>query len=68
MPKIDVIISESMGYMLFNERMIETFLYAKKWLVDGGMMFPSTADFYVVPFSDESIYQEIYSKACFWYI
>ena len=33
---VDVIISEPMGYMLFNERMLESFLYAKKWLVPGG--------------------------------
>lgn len=30
--KVDVIISEPMGYMLFNERMLETFLHAKKFL------------------------------------
>ena len=35
--KVDVIISEPMGYMLFNERMLETFLHAKKWLKPGGM-------------------------------
>jgi len=34
--KVDVIISEPMGYMLFNERMLETFLHAKKWLKPGG--------------------------------
>lgn len=35
--KVDIIISEPMGYMLFNERMLETFLHAKKWLKPGGM-------------------------------
>ena len=30
--KVDTIISEPMGYMLFNERMLESFLHAKKWL------------------------------------
>ncbi len=34
--QVDVIISEPMGYMLFNERMLETFLHAKKWLKPGG--------------------------------
>lgn len=34
--KVDVIISEPMGYMLFNERMLETYLHAKKWLKPGG--------------------------------
>ena len=33
---MDVIISEPMGYMLFNERMLETYLHAKKWLKPGG--------------------------------
>ena len=28
--KVDIIISEPMGYMLLNERMLETFLHAKK--------------------------------------
>lgn len=30
--KVDIIISEPMGYMLYNERMLETYLHAKKWL------------------------------------
>lgn len=33
--QVDVIISEPMGYMLFNERMLETYLHAKKWLRPG---------------------------------
>ena len=36
--QVDIIISEPMGYMLFNERMLETFLHAKKWLKPGGKM------------------------------
>ena len=34
--QVDVIISEPMGYMLLNERMLETFLHAKKFLKPGG--------------------------------
>ena len=34
--EVDIIISEPMGYMLFNERMLETYLHAKKWLKPGG--------------------------------
>jgi len=30
-----MIISEPMGYMLLNERMLETYLHAKKWLKPG---------------------------------
>ena len=33
---VDIIISEPMGYMLFNERMLESYLHAKKWLRPGG--------------------------------
>ncbi|TRY83240.1 hypothetical protein DNTS_032508 [Danionella cerebrum] len=29
---VDVIVSEPMGYMLLNERMLESFLHAKRWL------------------------------------
>ena len=34
--QVDTIISEPMGYMLFNERMLESYLHAKKWLKPGG--------------------------------
>ena len=37
--KVDIIISEPMGYMLFNDRMLETFLHAKKWLKPDGNYF-----------------------------
>jgi hypothetical protein len=33
---VDTIISEPMGYMLFNERMLESYLHAKKWLKPRG--------------------------------
>jgi len=36
---VDVIISEPMGYMLYNERMLETYLHAKKWLLPNGMYY-----------------------------
>ena len=32
---VDCILSEPMGYMLYNERMLETYLHAKKWLAPG---------------------------------
>lgn len=34
--EVDIIISEPMGYMLFNERMLESYMHAKKWLKKGG--------------------------------
>ncbi|KAK2178955.1 hypothetical protein NP493_522g02001 [Ridgeia piscesae] len=51
---VDIIISEPMGYMLFNERMLETFLHAKKWLKPGGKMFPTEGHLHIAPFMDEA--------------
>lgn len=63
---VDVIISEPMGYMLYNERMLETYLHARKWLKPGGKMYPSEGDLHIAPFSDEALYMEQYNKANFW--
>ncbi|CAG0894019.1 unnamed protein product [Darwinula stevensoni] len=65
--EVDVIISEPMGYMLYNERMLETYLHAKKWLKRGGKMFPTRGDLHVAPFTDDAIYMEQFNKANFWY-
>ncbi|KAG5453315.1 Ecto-ADP-ribosyltransferase 4, partial [Clonorchis sinensis] len=151
---VDIIISEPMGYMLYNERMLETYVHARKFLaphlrqpihstkhsasrkpkvtnridhsdkmdgdqlsgdddddedlddfsnstesdcfsndelkqegVDGeldtpeddgvkrsnraisspGIMFPTVANLYIVPFFDEALFAEQCSKANFWY-
>lgn len=64
---VDIIVSEPMGYMLYNERMLETYLHAKKWLKPNGKMFPSRGDLHVAPFCDEALYMEQYNKANFWY-
>jgi histone-arginine methyltransferase CARM1 len=56
--QVDIIISEPMGYMLFNERMLETYLHAKKWLAPTGKMFPSRGDLHIAPFSDPQLYIE----------
>ena len=55
---VDIIISEPMGYMLFNERMLETYLHAKKWLAPNGKMFPTRGDLHIAPFSDSQLYYE----------
>ncbi|KPM02293.1 histone-arginine methyltransferase CARMER-like protein [Sarcoptes scabiei] len=65
--KVDIIISEPMGYMLFNERMLETYLHAKKWLKPSGKMFPTQADLHIAPFSDAQLYTEQLTKANFWF-
>ncbi|KAI5704369.1 hypothetical protein M8J76_000406 [Diaphorina citri] len=63
---VDIIISEPMGYMLYNERMLETYLHAKKWLKPNGLMFPSRGDLHIAPFMDEALYMEQFNKANFW--
>ncbi|KRT79850.1 hypothetical protein AMK59_7856 [Oryctes borbonicus] len=65
--KVDVIISEPMGYMLYNERMLETYLHAKKWLIQDGKMFPSRGDLHIAPFTDDALFMEQFSKANFWF-
>ncbi|XP_033613578.1 histone-arginine methyltransferase CARM1-like [Fukomys damarensis] len=64
---VDVIISEPMGFMLLNERMLESYLHSKKWLNSNGMMFPTFGDIYLAPFSDDQLYMEYYSRANFWH-
>jgi len=64
--EVDIIISEPMGYMLFNERMLETYLHAKKWLKPGGNMYPTKGDLYVAPFTDDALFMEHFGKSSFW--
>jgi len=33
---VDVIVSEPMGYLLLNEKLMESFLHARKWLKPNG--------------------------------
>jgi cyclopropane fatty-acyl-phospholipid synthase-like methyltransferase len=52
-PKVDIIISEWMGYCLFYESMLDTVLFARdKWLKPGGLMFPDKATLYVTAIED----------------
>uniref|UniRef100_A0A183CIV7 type I protein arginine methyltransferase n=1 Tax=Globodera pallida TaxID=36090 RepID=A0A183CIV7_GLOPA len=64
--QVDVIVSEPMGYMLVNERMLESYMYARKFLRNGGRMFPSRADLHLALFSDEALHQEQQQRAAFW--
>lgn len=54
--KVDIIISEWMGYFLLRESMLDSVIRARnKWLKDGGCMFPSHATMYwsAVSFEDD---------------
>ncbi|KAM6977250.1 protein arginine N-methyltransferase 6 [Aplochiton taeniatus] len=51
--KVDVIVSEWMGYALLHESMLNSVLYARdKWLKPGGLILPSKAELYISPIND----------------
>ncbi|CAB0011341.1 unnamed protein product [Nesidiocoris tenuis] len=57
--KVDIIISEWMGYCLFYESMLDTVLFARdKWLKPGGMLFPDRACLYVTAIEDRQYKDE----------
>ena len=65
--KVDIIISEPMGFLLVHERMLEVFVHARaKWLKPEGKMFPSTGTIYICPFSDNEIFEEQSLSTSFW--
>eukprot|EP00039_Didymoeca_costata_P012153 m.173908 g.173908 ORF g.173908 m.173908 type:complete len:370 (+) comp15397_c0_seq9:134-1243(+) len=51
--KVDIIVSEWMGYMLLRESMLDSVLIARdKYLAPGGAMYPSHATMYMAPIFD----------------
>ncbi|TYI55850.1 hypothetical protein E1A91_D11G168900v1 [Gossypium mustelinum] len=51
--KVDIIISEWMGYFLLFENMLNTVLYARdKWLVDDEVVLPDEASLYLTAIED----------------
>ncbi|KAK6590414.1 arginine n-methyltransferase [Cryptosporidium xiaoi] len=57
--KVDIIISEWMGYLLLFESMLDTVLYCRdKWLVEGGLIFPDKAQMYIAGIEDAEYKQE----------
>lgn len=57
--KVDIIISEWMGYCLFYESMLGTVLYARdKWLAPGGLIFPDRATLYICAIEDRTYKDE----------
>ena len=52
-PKVDIIISEWMGYFLLYESMLDTVLYARdNYLVPNGKIFPDKTTMYVAAIED----------------
>jgi len=63
-PKVDIIISEWMGYFLLYESMLDTVLFARdKWLVPNGLIFPDKATLVLTAIEDGE-YKE--DKIHFW--
>ncbi|XP_064541565.1 protein arginine N-methyltransferase 1-B [Drosophila montana] len=57
--KVDIIISEWMGYCLFYESMLDTVLYARdRWLKPNGMMFPDRGTLYITAIEDRQYKDE----------
>ncbi|XP_022933999.1 protein arginine N-methyltransferase 1.1 [Cucurbita moschata] len=62
--RVDIIISEWMGYFLLFENMLNTVLYARdKWLVNDGLVLPDKASLYLTAIEDAD-YKE--DKIEFW--
>jgi protein arginine N-methyltransferase 6 len=62
--KVDVIISEWMGFYLLHESMLSSVVYARdRWLKDGGLVLPTHATIYACPVSMDEYRKE---KVDFW--
>jgi protein arginine N-methyltransferase 1 len=57
--KVDIIISEWMGYFLYYESMLDTVLYARdRYLAPGGLIFPDKATMVVCGIEDGDYKEE----------
>lgn len=58
-PRVDIIISEWMGYFLLYESMLDTVLYARdQYLKPGGLIFPDKATIYMAGIEDGEYKEE----------
>ena len=65
--KVDVIISEPIGFLLVHERMLEVYVKAReKFLKPDGLMMPTSGVIKLCPFSDQALYDEQVQRAQFW--
>lgn len=67
--KVDIIISEWMGYFLLYESMLDTVLYARdKYLAKDGLIFPDKATIFVAGIEDGDYKEEKIGCMCdFWF-
>lgn len=65
--RVDILVSEPMGTLLVNERMLETYIYARDhFLKPGGRMFPQVGRIHAALFSDDLLHAEMNNKSAFW--
>ena len=65
--KVDIIISEPIGFLLVHERMLESYAYARqKFLKPNGLMLPSTGSIVLAPITDQALFDEQTAKIDFW--
>ena len=65
--QVDMIVSEPMGFLLYHERMLESFVEARnRFLKPGGKMFPSRGDIFLAPFTDATLFSEQVDKSKWW--
>lgn len=58
-PKVDIIISEWMGYFLLYESMLDTVIFARDtYLKPGGLIFPDKATIFMAGIEDGDYMQE----------
>lgn len=58
-PKVDIIVSEWMGYFLLYESMLDTVLYARdQYLREGGLIFPDKATIFMAGIEDGEYKEE----------
>jgi len=63
-PKVDVIVSEWMGYFMLYESMLDTVIFARdKWLAQGGIMMPDRGTLWFGALEDAEYKKE---KVSFW--
>ena len=63
----DILISEPMGFMLFHEQMLDSFVLAReKFLRPGGKVFPTKGTMYCGPVCDAEMHSEQVHRASFW--
>jgi hypothetical protein len=52
--KVDLIVSEWMGYMLLYESMLDSVIFARdKWLAPGGVCMPNVCDMFIAGMQED---------------